>query len=725
MCAKLLLIGSGGREHAIAKCLASSGRVKSLFVAPGNAGTCKLPKTRNEVIEFCRSEEIIFVVIGPEDPLADGLADTALGTALWLRLQDWQVEKVLLSFSKIVLEEKLTGFEISVIALSDGKTVKTFPPAQDHKPRFAGGLGKNTGGMGAYCPCPLISKEDLELVKNSIIQKVIDGLRDEGCPYIGTLYAGLMVSKDGPQVLEFNCRFGDPETQSILPLLTSDLYSLMLACTEGKLDECSLQINESLNCVSVAVVIDNYPGDVQQGLNIEIEGIENILNDGSLEIYFAGTKLNDSGHYLTSGGRVLNICGVDSSLKDARDKTLEGAQKISFKNAPKGYGADFRKDIAFESIKKQYEIWGRNMTYTKSGVDVDKGNKLVNNIKELCSRTNRPGVKGDLTMFGSVFDTKLEGYQNPLLVSGTDGVGTKLKIAIEAGVSDTVGEDLVAMSVNDILVHGAEPLFFLDYFATGKLDKKVHEDVIKGISNGCLLANCSLVGGETAEMPGMYRSGDYDIAGFTVGAVEEDNFLPKLDAMKPGNMKSFLKPTLIYTPLLKLLRSGLVLGAAHVTGGGIKENILRVIPKNLGVTLDTKWKIPSVYAWLSALGVNSSVLHHTFNLGIGFILIVENKNKEKVLEAIDNIFNDKFSKDKLATYPRPRLTNENDNVSTWIIGSLEYKKGALLDHTINWPSNAEIVLVVSNVAGVQGLERAKKANVPTMVICNIHYFIAL
>ncbi|RXG60439.1 Trifunctional purine biosynthetic protein adenosine-3 [Armadillidium vulgare] len=450
------------------------------------------------------------------------------------------------------------------------------------------------------------------------------------------------------------------------------------------------------------------------------------------------------------------------------------------------------------------------MTYTKSGVDVDKGNKLVNNIKELCSRTNRSGVKGDLTMFGSVFDTKLEGYQNPLLVSGTDGVGTKLKIAIEAGVSDTVGEDLVAMSVNDILVHGAEPLFFLDYFATGKLDKKVHEDVIKGISNGCLLANCSLVGGETAEMPGMYRSGDYDIAGFTVGAVEEDNFLPKLDAMKPGNViigiassglhsngfslirkiietlniditkpslfnpektyhEELLKPTLIYTPLLKLLRSGLVLGAAHVTGGGIKENILRIIPKDLGVTLDTKWKIPSVYAWLSALGVNSSVLHHTFNLGIGFILIVENENKGKVLEAVDNIFNDKFSKDKLATYPRPRLTSENDNVSAWIIGSLDYKKDeeryelvgldeallrsgailidnlprcipsnrrkrvavlisgtgtnlqALLYHTINWPSNAEIVLVISNVAGVQGLERAKKANVPTMTIPHKNY----
>lgn len=304
------------------------------------------------------------------------------------------------------------------------------------------------------------------------------------------------------------------------------------------------------------------------------------------------------------------------------------------------------------------------LTYRDAGVDIDAGNELVERIKPLVKRSFRPEVMGGLGGFGALFDLSSK-YREPVLVSGTDGVGTKLKLAQQLGRHDTIGIDLVAMCVNDVLVQGAEPLFFLDYFATGKLDIDTAAAVVGGIANGCTEAGCALIGGETAEMPDMYAPGEYDLAGFTVAGVEKselkdgasvaagdvligiassgphsngyslirriyeragqpadlvlDDGVPLLDAL--------MAPTRLYVkPILALLAShgADVHGMAHVTGGGLTENIIRVVPEGLGLTIDAaSWPLPPVFQWLQREGaVADAEMWRTFNCGIGFVLIV-------------------------------------------------------------------------------------------------------
>ena len=305
------------------------------------------------------------------------------------------------------------------------------------------------------------------------------------------------------------------------------------------------------------------------------------------------------------------------------------------------------------------------LTYAQAGVDIDAGEALVEAIKPLAKSTARPGADAALGGFGGLFDLKAAGFKDPLLVAGTDGVGTKLKVAIESGIHDTVGIDLVAMSVNDIVVQGAEPLLFLDYFATGKLDVTVGTAVVKGVAEGCVLAGCALVGGETAEMPGMYAKGDYDLAGFAIGAVEREQVLPRRD-MEVGDVilglassgihsngyslvrrivsdqglsydnpapfmssvslgRALLSPTRIYVKsALSLIRNGQVKGFAHITGGGITENCPRVLPDDLDLEIDLgAWTFPPVFQWLAKTGgVDERVMLRTFNCGIGMIAIV-------------------------------------------------------------------------------------------------------
>ncbi len=305
------------------------------------------------------------------------------------------------------------------------------------------------------------------------------------------------------------------------------------------------------------------------------------------------------------------------------------------------------------------------LTYAQAGVDIDAGEALVEAIKPLAKSTARAGANAQLGGFGGLFDLKAAGFKDPLLVAGTDGVGTKLKVAIEAGIHDTVGIDLVAMSVNDIVVQGAEPLLFLDYFATGKLDVSMATDVVKGIAEGCRQSGCALVGGETAEMPGMYARGDYDLAGFAIGAVERDQVLPRRD-MAEGDVvlgmassgvhsngfslvrrivadggldyegpapflkgealgRALLTPTRIYVKsALALIRGGQVKGFAHITGGGLTENAPRVVPDDLDLEIDLgSWKLPPVFQWLARSGgVDEREMLRTFNCGIGMIAIV-------------------------------------------------------------------------------------------------------
>jgi len=301
------------------------------------------------------------------------------------------------------------------------------------------------------------------------------------------------------------------------------------------------------------------------------------------------------------------------------------------------------------------------LTYRAAGVDIDAGNEVVERIKPLVKRSFRPEVMGGLGGFGALFDLSNK-YREPVLVSGTDGVGTKLKLAQQLNRHDTIGIDLVGMCVNDVLVQGAEPLFFLDYFATGKLDIDTTVSVIGGIARGCELAGCALIGGETAEMPDMYPPGEYDLAGFCVGAVEKSALIDgsriragdvilgvassgphsngyslirriveragspfDLDIGGVELADALLAPTTIYVkPMLELMRAANVHGMAHITGGGLTENIIRVVPDGLGLAIDSSaWKLPPVFDWLQREGnVPREEMWRTFNCGIGFTVIL-------------------------------------------------------------------------------------------------------
>jgi phosphoribosylformylglycinamidine cyclo-ligase len=317
------------------------------------------------------------------------------------------------------------------------------------------------------------------------------------------------------------------------------------------------------------------------------------------------------------------------------------------------------------------------LTYKDAGVDIDAGDALVEHLKPLARSTDRPGVMGGLGGFGGLFDLKAAGFKDPILVSGTDGVGTKLKVAIEAGKPDTVGIDLVAMCVNDIVVQGAEPLFFLDYYASGRLDVDTGRRVVAGIAEGCRRAGCALVGGETAEMPGMYADGDYDLAGFSVGAAERNALLPRpdivagdivlglassgphsngyslvrrivarsglaYDAKAPFGAGALgellLEPTRIYVkPLLSAIRgTGAVKGLAHITGGGLPGNVPRCLPDNVSARLDARrWSAPPVFRWLHEVGqVPTEDMLRTFNCGLGMIVVVAPADATKVAQML-------------------------------------------------------------------------------------------
>ncbi|MCB9989759.1 MAG: phosphoribosylformylglycinamidine cyclo-ligase [Rhodospirillales bacterium] len=324
----------------------------------------------------------------------------------------------------------------------------------------------------------------------------------------------------------------------------------------------------------------------------------------------------------------------------------------------------------------------KESAYKQAGVDIEAGAALVERIKPHVAKTKRSGVMSGLGGFGAFFDVKQAGFKDPVLVSSTDGVGTKLKIAIDSGNHDSIGIDLVAMCVNDIVVQGAEPLFFLDYFATGKLDNDTAETVIKGIAQGCEIAGCALVGGETAEMPGMYGAGDYDLAGFTVGAAERDAVITG-DDIAPGDVilglassgphsngyslvrrlaekhdydapapfaadmslgQALLVPTRIYVkPLLAALAhkdgagKAVIRGMAHITGGGLLENIPRVLPENCMAVLDAaSWPLPPVFSWLAQQGeVSATDMALTFNCGIGMAVICAQEGVQAVRQTLE------------------------------------------------------------------------------------------
>lgn len=737
---KVLLIGNGGREHAIAWKLSQSPNVESIFAVPGNGGTATCAKVTNitslsaddfpGLVAFAQSKNVDLVVPGPEAPLVDGVehffrqagipcfgpskeaarlegsktfskdfmqkyhiptaayrnfsnyADavayvdtvdhdvvikaTGLAAGKGVILPETKEEakqaldQIMLKKAfgsagdEVVIEELLLGDELSVITFCDGYTIRSLPLAQDHKRIFDGDMGANTGGMGCYAPTNIATKELTETIDREILEPTIAGMRREKHPFRGILFTGLMITSSGPKVLEYNVRFGDPETQTLLPLLSedTDLAEVMLACAEGYLDNCHLRIEEKYSA-TVVLAAGGYPGTYAKGIPLTVKP-----PGPGLLVFHAGTQL--SGEQLkTSGGRVIAINAVGDTLRGA----VDAAYAALASNVIEFEGAFYRKDIAHRAFR---DVAREAMTYAGAGVDIEAGNQFVERIRKAVASTKRRGADAEIGGFGGEVDLSMCGYPDaPIIVGAIDGVGTKLMVAHAMKKHDTVGIDLVAMNVNDLIVQGATPQMFLDYYGCSKLHPLMAAQFVEGVARGCVAAGCALVGGETAEMPGMYHGEDYDVAGCAVGTVTAKVRLPRKQNMAEhdvllglassgvhsngfslvrkivqksglgyqepapwdtGNSvgDSLLTPTRIYVrSLLHVLDD--VKGLAHITGGGLVENVPRMLPDHLAADIAFgSWDIAPVFSWLKKTGnVTASEMCRAFNVGVGMVIAVD------------------------------------------------------------------------------------------------------
>lgn len=957
---KILLIGSGGREHALAWKLAQSPKLTQLYIAPGNPGTAEYGENvplqvedHAGVIRFCQAKAIDLVIVGPEAPLAAGLADalteagircfgprqaaaqieaskvfakdfmarhniptaryatfSQLGEALaYLQTVEYPVvikasglaagkgvilpetqaeaESVLREMlenglfgaagAEVVIEEWMSGPEVSLMAFTDGQTVIPMLAAQDHKRIFDDDQGPNTGGMGAYAPAPIFTPELLNEALGKILQPAVSGLRQEGRPFVGVLYAGLMLTPEGLRVVEFNCRFGDPETQVVLPLLETDLVEIAEACVARKLAETEIRWKEGA-AVCVVLAAKGYPEKAESGQLATIGGLpENAV------CFYAGTKVNAEEQLTTSGGRVFGVTAWAPNLPAAVQSAYEAVDEIHFE------GVQYRTDIAWRALQtnartdnptekrmaeaqseyrmaklvalpsdtltyrvnglamqvhneigpgqaekfyqrrlaelcleaglaieteKRVEVWisnklvgylkldlwieerlvveckvlarpvgneeiGQVLTYltatggqvgmlynfgtyrlqprrilaasavqewqkylyryihkspgmvlpplgtasqvppirfnsisktTKlveipsptgaairysasksapasapdpesayaaSGVSIDAGNRTVELMKEAVKATYTPAVLAGIGSFGGLFDASaLKAMDKPVLVASTDGVGTKVKLAAAAGRFRSIGHDIVNHCIDDILVQGARPLFFMDYFATSKLNPEQTAEVVTGIAEACQASAMALLGGETAEMPGVYTPGEFDVAGTIIGILERDRILPRTTELKAGdvliglrssgphtNGYSLIRRVFAETPLetvfpelglsladallaphrayLNLLTPvlgplSLVKALAHLTGGGFIENIPRILPADLDAVIHLgSWPVPPLWKLIQDKGgIATEEMYRVFNMGIGMVVIVDPANVAAVQKLI-------------------------------------------------------------------------------------------
>lgn len=748
---RILLIGNGGREHALAWKLSQSPLVETIIAVPGNGGTAGLSKVTNNttlaaddypgLVEFARKERLNLVVPGPEAPLVDGvegffreagipcfgpskeaarlegsktfskdfMKKHNIPTAAYENFSDYEKASAYLKSVKhnvvikatglaagkgviipetqeeaqqalkeimldkqfgsagdeVVIEEFLTGDELSILSFCDGTTIKSLPPAQDHKRIGEGDTGLNTGGMGCYAPTKIATPELIARVQREILQPTIDGMRKDGFPMRGCLFTGLMITADGPKTLEYNVRFGDPETQTVLPLLESDLAEIMWACAGlPLLRHVPVEVRPGFSTTVVVAAPgypDSYPKNIPMQVGTPAEGIT---------IFHAGTKLSD-GQLLTAGGRVIAATATGETLRAAVDKAYEGVKSIQFE------GMYYRKDIAHRAFRKSDD--SSKLTYAQSGVSIDAGNELVERIKAAVKTTRRAGADAEIGGFGGEVDLSTAGYPGaPILVGAIDGVGTKLIIAQKMDKHDTVGIDLVAMNVNDLVVQGAEPVMFLDYYGCSKLSVPVAASFVEGVAKGCIQAGCALVGGETAEMPDLYTGDDYDAAGAAIGVMKAAQRLPRKDEMVEGDVliglasagvhsngfslvrkvvdtrglkytdeapwaagstvgENLLTPTRIYVkPLLKVLEAtgSAIKGMAHITGGGLTENVPRMLPSHLAADIDVAtWEAPAVFRWLRQ-SVVPAEMARTFNNGVGMVLAVSREGADSVVSGL-------------------------------------------------------------------------------------------
>jgi phosphoribosylamine--glycine ligase/phosphoribosylaminoimidazole synthetase len=701
---RVLVIGTGGRESAIAwACrrhghgvtvaadLAADAKPDLVIVGPetalaqGVADDCRLRQIPcfGPTADVARLESSkgyareLATVLGLPSPryLATSSADDAL--AWWhdldgpivvkqdglaagkgvivptSRAETIEAINALAGLGPIVVEERLAGPECSLMAVCDGTTARPLPIAQDHKRIGEGDTGPNTGGMGAYAPAP-ISYDSASLTA-TFIQPVVDHLAAAGTPYVGVLYAGLMLTADGPRLIEFNCRFGDPEAQAVLPLLDSDLAELALACCDGKLSDSSMTIRDGATCTVVAAA-PGYParpivGQAITGLNAE---------DPEAVTFLAG-----SAGGMVTGGRVLSVTGLGDTLAAARDNAYRRMSMIHFD------GMQVRSDIAWRAR-------GALLTsYAATGVDIDEGARAVSQMKRAVERTHGPAVLRGVGSFGGAFSAKaIKAMDEPVLVASTDGVGTKVELAARLGKYRGVGADIVNHCIGDVLVQGARPLFFLDYVASSKLHADQVAEIVTGMADACEAAGCALLGGETAEMPGVYAPGAFDIAGTLVGVVEQADMLPRgelvvgdaligvasngphtngysllrklfewlpMDSVPPGFDRSLGEALLAshrsYLDVLSpALAGGRVKALAHITGGGLPENVPRVLPDECDATIELgSWPVPPLFQLVRevATQLDTYELYRTLNMGVGMVVVCAAADVAAVQQAIN------------------------------------------------------------------------------------------
>lgn len=735
----ILLLGTGGREHAIAEGLRRSPRLGRLYIAPGNAGTAEfnveIDITNNlQIVDFCVRNEVDLVVVGPEAPLVGGVADdlvlagvacfgpsgeaaqlegsksfarefaarhgipgpacksfTDVDAALaWLDENDFDVvvkadglaagkgvivpedrvetERAIFGMladkamgaagERIVLEERLRGEEVSLFGIADGATVVSLVTAQDHKRVGEGNTGLNTGGMGAFAPVPGITAELEAEMAEQFLTAAVDGMAAEDRPYVGVLYAGIMLTDDGPRLIEYNCRLGDPEAQAILPLIETDLVDVLEAAATGRLADTTIAVTDE-TAVAVVVAAKGYPTDPVDGIPIDLVEVP----DG-VQLIHSGTRFEDR-KLVSNGGRVLSVVGKGADLAEALAHAYPVVEELT------GRGLFARSDIGWRHAPRGGDKVGDTSSdgagttsYADAGVSLDAGAAAMARIASAVKSTHDERVLAGHGSFGGVFDlASLSSLDKPVLVASTDGVGTKTILAQELDRWEGCGADIVNHGINDVLVQGARPLFFLDTVAAADLEPEIVGRIVDGMAEACRDAGCVLLGGETAEMPDVLTAGSVDIAGTIVGVVEKGKLLPS-EAIAPGHLLVGLASSGLHTngyslarkvfsgmdldealpgsagesigdallavhrsylkPLGPAIEAGYVDGLVHLTGGGFIDNIPRILPAGCGATIDSSmWQRPVLFNYLIArAGLTEKEAHQVFNCGIGIIAVL-------------------------------------------------------------------------------------------------------
>jgi len=745
---RLLLIGGGGREHAIAAALSGSPKLTSLAVAPGNIGTEPHNvvldiDNHDEVTAWCSRSEIDLVVIGPEAPLVAGLADalsaggvavfgpTAAASQLeasktfsrdfaarhaipcpanrtfsdseaaieWLdtvggvavvkadglaagkgvvipadRAETEAAIRAMLDGGsmgeagrQIVLEEVLVGEEISLFGVADGATVVALGAAQDHKRVGEGDTGPNTGGMGAFSPVPGIDAEVEAQLADQFLRAAVDGMAAEGSPFVGVLYAGIMLTESGPKLIEYNCRFGDPEAQAILPRLETDVLELFEAAAHGQLAGIEVRMSAA-TAATVVVCADGYPTAPRVGVPVEIP-----VTDDDVVVYHAGTVRDAGENLVSAGGRVLAVTGFGPNLDTALDRVYSIVDEVI------GDGLFARSDIGWRHRHHAASTAEAPTAgaYAASGVSLEAGAAAIVRIAESVKSTHTSAVVSGLGSFGGVFDlSAVMEMDAPLMVSSTDTTGTKPILAETTGRWAGIGADIVNHGINDVLVQGARPLFMLDTISAAQLDPEIVGQIVDGMAEACRESGCVLIGGETAEVPGVLVDGAVDVAGTMIGVVERADLLPKQgieaghvlvglassglhtngyslarraiadvgldDPVPRGQGESFADALLaVHRSYLRPLRDGLDEGLidalAHITGGGIINNIPRVLPAGLGASVDTTaWPRPAIFDYLiNWAKIDDVEANQILNCGIGIVAIVAPNNVEAFRDSVD------------------------------------------------------------------------------------------